>query len=437
MNYEEARVYLADAAKYGSVLGLENMRELLNRLGNPQDDLKFIHISGTNGKGSVLAYLSTVLKEAGYRVGRYISPTLFSYRERIQVNEEYIEKEPLARLTGRIAEAAAGMVREGRTHPTVFEIETALGFLYFREKACDIVVLETGLGGLEDATNVVKTTVMEVITPISMDHMGILGNTLGEIAEKKAGIIKPDTVVVTAEQEPEAMEVIRRKVKEKGCYLFTAEAAQVSGVRYGYEKQYFSYRGYENLEISLGGAYQIENAALAAEAVRALDGAGYPITESQLRRGLQRTRWRGRFTVIGKEPLFIIDGAHNRDAAKILRKSLELYFTNRRLFYIMGVFRDKEYEEIVRTTVPLSAHVITVETPGNDRALPAGELLEYVRKYQPSSETAGSILEAVEKSLELAGREDVILAFGSLSFLGETVRAMEAIKSAEKSGINF
>ncbi len=430
MDYREARVYLADAAKYGSVLGLENMGELLRRLGNPQDDLKFIHISGTNGKGSVLAYLSTVLKEAGYRVGRYISPTLFSYRERIQVNEEYIEKEPLARLTGRIAEAAAGMVQEGRAHPTVFEIETALGFLYFREKACDIVVLETGLGGLEDATNVVKTTLLEVITPISMDHIGILGDTLREIAEKKAGIIKPDTVVVTAEQEPEAMEVIRHRVKEKECRLFMEEKARLSDIRYGYEKQYFSYGGYENLEISLGGMYQVENAALAVEAVKALDSVGYPVTEGQLRQGLQKTRWRGRFTVVGREPVFIIDGAHNRDAARILRKSLELYFTNKRLFYIMGVFRDKEYEEIVRTTVPLSAHVITVETPGNDRALPAGELLKAVRKYQPSSEAAESILEAVKKSLEMAGREDVILAFGSLSFLGETARAVEIIKSA-------
>ena len=430
MDYREARVYLADAAKYGSVLGLENMGELLRRLGNPQDDLKFIHISGTNGKGSVLAYLSTVLKEAGYRVGRYISPTLFSYRERIQVNEEYIEKEPLARLTGRIAEAAAGMVQEGRAHPTVFEIETALGFLYFREKACDIVVLETGLGGLEDATNVVKTTLLEVITPISMDHIGILGDTLREIAEKKAGIIKPDTVVVTAEQEPEAMEVIRRRAKEKECRLFMEEKARLSDIRYGYEKQYFSYGGYENLEISLGGMYQVENAALAVEAVKALDSVGYPVTEGQLRQGLQKTQWRGRFTVVGREPVFIIDGAHNRDAARILRKSLELYFTNKRLFYIMGVFRDKEYEEIVRTTVPLSAHVITVETPGNDRALPAGELLKAVRKYQPSSEAAESILEAVKKSLEMAGREDVILAFGSLSFLGETARAVEIIKSA-------
>lgn len=431
MDYKEARAYLAEAAKYGSVLGLENMRELLRCLGNPQDDLKFIHISGTNGKGSVLAYVSTILKEAGYRVGRYISPTLFSYRERIQVDEEYIEKEALARLTAQVAEAAEGMAREGRAHPTSFEIETALGFLYFREKKCDIVTLETGLGGLEDATNVIKTAVLEIITSISLDHMGVLGNTLAEIAANKAGIIKPGTAVVTVRQEPEAMEVIERVCREKGCSLTVADGTQASDIRYGYESQSFSYRGYKNLQISLGGACQIENAALAVEAVRALADLGYPVTEGQLRQGLQNTRWRGRFFVIAKEPLFLIDGAHNRDAAKILRKSLELYFTNRRLFYIMGIFKDKEYEEIVKTTVPLSAHVITIETPGNDRALPAEELLRVVRKYQPSSESADNIAEAVQKSLEMADKEDVIIAFGSLSFLGEVTRAVAAVRSAE------
>lgn len=431
MDYREARVYLDGAAKYGSVLGLENMRELLHRLGNPQDDLRFIHISGTNGKGSVLACVSTVLMEAGYRVGRYISPTLFSYRERIQVNEEYIEKEPLARLTEQIAEAAEGMAAEGKTHPTSFEIETALGFLYFREKKCDIVVLETGLGGLEDATNVIKTTVMEIIASISMDHMGILGNTLAEIAANKAGIIKPHTVVVTAKQQPEAMEVLESACREKACRLIVADEAQASHICYGYEAQSFSYGGYDKIQISLGGAYQIGNAVLAVEAVKALISLGWPIGEEQLRRGMLNARWRGRFSVIAKEPLFLIDGAHNRDAAKILRKSLELYFTNRRLFYIMGIFKDKEYEEIVKTTVPLSTHVITIETPGNSRALPAKELLKVVRKYQPSSESADNILEAVQKSLKMADKEDVIIAFGSLSFLGEVTRAVATVRSAE------
>ena len=212
MDYKEARVYLDEAAKYGSVLGLTTMTELLKRLGNPQDDLKFVHIAGTNGKGSVLAYLSTVLKEAGYKVGRYISPTLFSYRERIQVNEAYITKEAVARLTGLVKEAADEMAAEHLAVPTVFEMETAISFLYFKEECCDLVVLETGMGGREDATNVVKTTVLEVLASISMDHMGVLGNTLGEIAWNKAGIIKPGTAVVSMKQLPEAMQVIEEEL---------------------------------------------------------------------------------------------------------------------------------------------------------------------------------------------------------------------------------
>lgn len=431
MDYREARAYLEDAAKYGSVFGLDSMRQLLSRLGDPQDELRFIHISGTNGKGSVLAYLSTVLKEAGYRTGRYISPTLFHYRERIQVDEQYIDQESLARLTGQTAEAAGQMVREGRPHPTAFELETAIAFLYFKEKACDIIVLETGLGGLLDATNVVNTTVMEVITSISMDHMGVLGNSLAEIAENKAGIIKPETAVVSLKQKPEAMAAIERVCKEQNSRLYVADTEKASSVRYGYEEQHFSYGGYEDLKISLAGAYQITNAVIAVEAVKVLNRLGFRISEEQLRRGLAETIWKGRFTVIARDPVFIIDGAHNRDAAQTLKKSLELYFTNRRIFYIMGIFKDKEYEEIVKTTVPLSTHVITIETPGNDRALAAGELLQTVRKYQPSSEMAGSIMEAVQKSLKMADKEDVIIAFGSLSFLGEITRAVDTVRSAE------
>ena len=186
MNYQEARVYLDDAAKYGSVLGLENMREMMAGLGDPQGQLKFIHISGTNGKGSVLAYLSTILKEAGYRVGRYVSPTLFSYRERIQVNEEYIKKESYARHVSAIKKVIDDMTAAGKAHPTPFEIETAVAFLYFAEEHCDIVVLETGLGGDTDATNIIRTPVMEVLVSISMDHMQFLGNTITEIARHKA-----------------------------------------------------------------------------------------------------------------------------------------------------------------------------------------------------------------------------------------------------------
>lgn len=428
MNYEESRVYLDDVAKYGSVLGLDNMKELLDRLSNPQDDLKFIHIGGTNGKGSVLAYLSTILKESGYRVGRYISPTLFSYRERIQINESYIKKDSLARLTTQIKDCIDEMIKEGRPHPTVFEIETALCFLYFKEEKCDLVTLEVGMGGDMDATNVIRTPIMEVLASISMDHMGFLGDTLAEIASCKSGIIKPDTLVVSMQQKPEAMEVIVNTCQEKNCRLLTADAALAEHVVYGCEKQNFSYGGYTDLKISQAGAYQIANAVLAVEAVKGLQSLGYDISEAALRRGLEQTTWRGRFTVLKKDPYVIIDGAHNRDAAEMLVQSLEQYFPEKKLYFIMGVFQDKEYRTIIEKTAPFAKAVITVQTPDNPRAMDAKELAGVWKQYHSDVTYDYNIEHAVQETLQKAEKDDVILAFGSLSFLGEIVKAVENIQ---------
>lgn len=428
MNYEEARVYLAQVSKYGSVLGLENMKELLGRLGNPQDELKFIHISGTNGKGSLLAYLSTILTEAGYRTGRYLSPTLFSYRERIQVDGERIEREALARHVTSIARAAEEMKADGKGCPTVFEIETALSFLYFREKKCDMVVLETGFGGLTDATNIVKTTVLEVIAPISLDHRDILGNTLHEIAVNKAGIIKPHTEVVSARQDPEAMEVIAAVSKEKESRLTVVAPENIQDISYGYETQRFSYGEWKDIRISLAGSYQIPNAALALEAVNALRRLGFTLSEEVVYRGFEKTVWKGRFSPIHKEPVVILDGAHNPAAARVFRESLELYFKDKKIYYIFGVFKDKDYPEIIRITAPLAEQIFTVQTPDNPRAMPAEELAEEVRKVNPRAEAAASVEEALQKSWKLAGKKDVIVAFGSLSFLGRVDRAVQMME---------
>ncbi len=477
MNYAEARVYLDEVSKYGSVLGLENMRELLGRLGNPQDDLKFIHISGTNGKGSVLAYLSTILSGGGYRTGRYISPTLFSYRERIQVDEQKIEKESLAHHVTAIAKTIEEMKAENAGNPTAFEVETALAFLYFKEKDCDIVVLETGLGGALDATNIIKTTVMEVIAPISMDHMEFLGDTLEKIAMQKAGIIKPHTAVVSASQEPDARKVLEHVCKENQCSMYMVNPSQITDVIYDVEEQQFSYKNWKNVKITLAGSYQILNAALALEGVEELRRLGYSLTDEQVRNGLYRAVWRGRFTLLSKNPAVIIDGAHNPGAAKELKHSLDLYFKGKNLYYIFGVFQDKDYQEVIRLTAPLAKHIITVQTPGNPRALPADQLKEAVQAVNPSVETAQTIQDAVmtaplakhiitvqtpgnpralpadqlkeavqavnpsvetaqtiqdavKKSLQLAKKEDAIIIFGSLSFLGE---AEKAVKGEEKN----
>lgn len=428
MNYEEAREYLDQVSKGGSVLGLDNMRELLKRLENPQDSLKFVHISGTNGKGSVLAYVSTVFKEAGYRTGRYISPTLFSYREKIQVNERFIGREDLARLTAKVKKAAEEMKNSGKGSPTIFEIETALAFLYFVEQKCDIVILETGLGGALDATNVITTSVMEVITSISMDHMEFLGDTLGKIALQKAGIIKPHTTVVSAMQETEAAEVILDVCRKKECICNMVDPKQIEHISYGCDGQSFSYKNWDNIKISLMGSYQIKNAALALEAIEALRELGYQLNDNAVYQGMKKAVWKGRFTIISKEPFIIMDGAHNQAAAEELVRSLKLYYPGKKFYYIFGMFRDKDYHQVIRLTAPLAEYIITVETPENPRALPAEELKKAVAEVNSSVEAAGSLRMAVNQVMEQIDKDAVIVIFGSLSFLGEAEMAVNRYK---------
>ena len=350
MKYEEAVEYMESLNSYGIVPGLSNIENLCGALGNPQKDLKFVHIAGTNGKGSTLAYISTVLKCAGYKVGRYVSPTIFEYRERIQVNNRPIAKKALCEWVECIKEACDALVKAGKKHPTSFEAETALALAYFKEQGCDIVVMECGMGGRLDATNIIENTLVSVLASISMDHMQYLGKTLASIATEKAGIIKNDCRVVAALQEEAAMQVIETVAAERGCKLTVAHPTEVKKIRYGLEKQRFDYKTWKNLEITLAGNHQIDNALLAIKVLEELVDLGYEVSEKALRKGLQETKWPGRFTVVGKKPYFIVDGAHNADAAKKLAETIEFYFTNRRIIFIMGVLRDKEYDTIISQT---------------------------------------------------------------------------------------
>lgn len=424
MTYEEARAFIDDTSKYGYILGLDTVTELLSRLGNPQDDLKFVHIAGTNGKGSILAYVSTILKEAGYKVGRYISPTIFEYRERIQVNEAYIPEEAVARLAERIYQAGQAMLAEGLAHPTAFEVETALAFLYFKETDCDIVVLETGMGGLTDATNVVKTTLVSAFASISMDHMGFLGDTLEEIAGIKAGIIKPDTTVISTAQTAQVRKVLEEACRENRASYREVQKEDLKDKKISFEDQSFTYKDRTNLRPGILGSCQLENAAAALEVIDALGELGYPVTEEALRRGLEQTEWAGRFTVIEEEPLFLVDGAHNRDAADRLLETLKLYVPEKRKIFIIGVLGDKEYDYMMSRLAPEAERIVTVMTPDNQRALPAEELAEAVRKYNPNVEAAENIPEAVKKAKGYAGGDGMVLAFGSLSYLGDLIRAV-------------
>ena len=426
MNYEESRVYLDEISRYGSVLGLENMKELLDRLGNPQKDLKFIHISGTNGKGPCLAYLSTILSGAGYKTGRYISPTLDTYRERIQVDGEYINKDSLASHVTAIAKATEDMKKDNAGTPTLFEVETVLAFLYFKEKNCDIVVLETGLGGRLDATNIIDTSILEVIMPISLDHQGFLGDTIEEIAEQKAGIIKNNTKVISAIQPKEAAEVIEKNCKEKNCTLTIANPDEITIKSQSIKKQVFDYKMYNNIAISLPGSYQPQNAIVAIEAIEALRELGYSLSQEDILKGFEATVWKGRFTVLSEDnPVVIMDGAHNVAGAKELMKSLELYFNDKKYIYVFGVFSDKEYEEIINITAKRAEHIITVQTPNNPRALPAEDLKDAVKKVNNSCEASKNIEDAVKKAIKMTreDKERILVIFGSLSFLGEAEQA--------------
>ena len=426
MNYQECRAYIDDSAKYGSVLGLDNMREMLDRLGNPQDAVPYVHVAGTNGKGSVIAYLYTTLTRVGYKVGRYISPTLYSYRERLEIAGEKISQEDFAKYVTEISRSIDQMTAVGMNHPTPFEIETAAAFLYFKEENCDLVLLETGMGGNLDATNIVKNTKLAVLVSISMDHMSFLGNTLGEIAEKKAGIIKPGCRVVTTKQKPEAAQVIADTCNKLHVPCVVSDPDEAVLEKESVFGQTFSYKG-EEFAISLAGVYQKENAVLALNALEELDRLGWTTTMEQRKDGLLHTSWKGRFTVINKKPLFIVDGAHNAGAADKMAESIRHYFNGKKLIYIMGVFADKEYKIVLEKAAHFAEKIYTIETPDNPRALPAEELAKAARVYNSSAESTKSIKDAVEKAFSCAGDDEnsVILAFGSLSFIGALTNAVE------------
>lgn len=425
MLYEEARVYLDSVSKYGSVLGLDSIKNLLEELGNPQKELTFIHIAGTNGKGSILAYLSTILTEAGYRTGRYISPTVIGYLERFQIDGAFMEEEELARLTCHVKAAAERLVEKGKPSPTVFEIETAIAFLYFKESGCDFVVLESGLGGLMDATNVIENPKLCVFASVSMDHIGVLGNTLEEIARDKAGIIKKGAEVVTGRQDACVKSVLEEASCAKGCRITEADLEKLEVLRRALETQVFTYGEFEEMEIHLAGQHQIENAVTVLEAVRALRRQGVGISDTAVRAGLRKARWPGRMMVLEKHPLVIADGAHNEDAVRRLAENLDIYLKGKKVTAVLGVFKDKEYEKMIGIMTPYLDYVYAIDLPNRDRTLAKEELCEVLEKYGICAEPAVHIEQALVQAKKRAGKDGVVLAFGSLSYLGEVIRLEE------------
>lgn len=426
MTEKEWTEYKIKMQTLGSRMDLEGIRSLCHRLGDPQEALKIIHIAGTNGKGSILAMVSAALYACGYKTGRYSSPAVFDEREQFAINGRQMGKKLFLEYTERLKQVCEEMEEEGLLHPTLFEFETALAFLYFKEQECQAVVLETGMGGETDATNLITAPMIAAFASISRDHLAFLGDTLEQIAAVKAGIIKEGCHVVSVSQEPEVEKVLLKAAAEKNATLHWVKEAKVLGA--GPSGIRFSYKEHKNIRLSLRGLYQAENGAAALEILDCLqEHFGYELSHERIQKAFLQLSWPGRFEQIAKKPDFYIDGAHNEAAAKVLSQTIRFYFTNKKIIYIMGVLQDKECHKIIQETCMHAESIIAVKPPHNERAKDAYELAREASAYHDRVTMADSLEEAVEMAYLMAGREGIIIAFGSLSYLG-------ALKGIVKNG---
>jgi len=416
MNYQEARSFIDEASKSGITLGLDNIKKLLHELGNPQDELKFIHIAGTNGKGSVLAYTSTILEIAGYKTGRYISPTVKTYRERIQINRTNISKEDFAKGVSIIKKAIKKMTDQGNLSPSVFEIETALGFWYFKNQGCDIVVMETGMGGVNDATNVVKNTLACIFTTVSRDHMEYLGNTTFALTQAKAGIIKPGAHIILGQLPDISLKIFKDLAQphQNPIHLPDWEAILIHQKQTS-STQTFSYKELSDITINLLGHHQITNAILAITTIQALKQKGFPVTDDKIKSGLAQTSWFGRISILQeKNPTIILDGAHNQEAIRALAQTLKS-FPAQKITGVMGVFKDKEITNMLAEIAPIFHTIHAIALPDAKRSLTAEELATHIKQAGIRWQSH----QTLESALETAIKEtDVLVIFGSLSHLG-------------------
>lgn len=432
MNYDEAMAYIDYTNTLGSVPGLTSIKELLRRLGNPQDKRKVIHIAGTNGKGSICAFLEDILLVSGYKVGRYISPTIFTYLERFQINKEYMDEEAFAKVLTAVKSAADAMVADGFDRPTSFETETAVAMCYFLQEKVDFVLLEAGMGGLLDATNVCKKPLCTIIASISLDHVDFLGNTLEEIYSHKLGIMREGVPCVSYPVDKELMpmwkECIRRlKVEDSSLML---DAGDVNIIRCDEDGSEYTYMG-NRYRLSVPGEYQIYNSLVAVCAAKVLQKQGFDITQMDIENGIMQTVWKGRFQKINESPLIYVDGAHNPGGWSALKRNIELYFKRKRLIYVCGVFKDKDYEQMLRVLMPGAWACVTVASD-NPRALDRDILADLVKGYIDKVYSCGDLTAAVKKAALLAkaaekseGEAAVIIIFGSLSFMGPIINKAE------------
>ncbi len=417
MTYEEALAYIHGSWKFGNKLGLHNMEKLLGLMGDPQKKLRFVHVAGTNGKGSTSAFIASILMQAGYRTGLYTSPYIQRFTERIRIDTGEISREELAGITAFVKKYADQMEAMGDNHPTEFEIVTAIAFEYYYRKACDIVVLEVGLGGRFDPTNIIETPELAVITSISYDHTDRLGNKLEQIAFEKAGIIKDNGDVVIYSQSREVEQVFEEACARRGAHLYKTDFSGMELHEFSPDGQVFSWGGYDRLEISLLGRHQIKNALVAVRAAEIMSENGFDISQDDVRKGLAKTKWPGRLEILHKDPILLIDGAHNPEGAAVLRKFLDDYFPGKPVTFIMGVLSGKDYLSMISEVLPGCKRLFTV-TPDTPKALPAASLAEASASYCNDIHISDTIVEAVRTSIETAEPDEIICAFGSLYYIG-------------------
>ena len=415
MDFLEAQNYLEKVrSQKGIVLGLDTMRHLMAKLNNPQDKVKFIQVAGTNGKGSTAAYLTSILSEAGIKVGRYTSPAVFSSTEQYFACGSCISESEYAKGMTAVAEAAASL--DGET-PTAFEQETALAFWYFAKKGCELAILEAGLGGDMDATNIVTTTVCSIITSISMDHCRILGNKISEIAAHKAGIIKPGAPVICIEQKEDAMEPIRAAAKAADTPLYEVHRDEVRQIFSDKRESIVFFREFENLHLKMLGSCQPENAALDVQAASVLSRS-YPIEKKHIYDGIEKTRWGGRFELHSGSPDIILDGAHNPDGIRRLRESVNQMFGAVPICYVCGVLADKDYEKEIEILFGRASNVFTV-TPPSPRAMKSTDLKAAIKERFPQLKvTSFDSEDGIEKAMEAAvSQNNPVVVCGTLTIL--------------------
>lgn len=422
MNYDEAMIYFKNLTKFGWNPGLQRIQKLMTLLGNPEKKLKVIHIGGTNGKGSTSAMVASILQEAGYKTGLFTSPHLHSYTERIQINRTQITQERLVSLINTIKPYMDQMVEAGFEHPTEFEVYTAIALLYFAEEKVDFAVIEVGLGGAIDSTNVVDPLVA-VITNVGMDHMDYLGSTLQEITKVKAGIIKPGCKVITAADKPEVLQVITEVCQKKHAELIRIG----TDVKYAVKSMtpqgtVFDLNGLgqnlADLRTSLLGYHQAINGTTAVTAILTLEHFGIKIPIEAIRNGLAQTVWAARLEVIHQKPQILLDAAHNLDGAVTLRHALEHIFKYDKLILVIGMLADKERQKVMETLGPL-AHTVIVTKPNNPRALEWQGMAEVARNYTTNVYIEEKIEDAVETGINLLGQDDLLCITGSIYMVAD------------------